>query len=92
MDKLKQIETIKIDRPLTDEERSLVRWMLENGTTEARAFLDQLNRARVVAHCPCGCASVDFNVDGLTEPTGGLNILGDFLYGDEDNLCGAFVF
>jgi hypothetical protein len=66
--------------------------MLEHGSSDARRFLTQLERARVVARCPCACASVDFAVDGLPIPSGGLRVLGDFLYGAAGELRGAFIF
>ena len=80
------------DRPLSVAERALARWMLEHGTPNAAPFLAQLERTRVVSRCPCGCASIDFAVAGLPAPDGGLNILGDFLYGDDTTLAGAFIF
>ena len=80
------------ERPLTAQERALARWMLEHGTPEAPTYLPQLERARVVARCPCGCASVDFAVDGFPMPSGGLRVLGDFLYGAVGDLRGAFIF
>jgi len=66
--------------------------MLEHGKPEASSFLTQLDNARVVALCPCGCASIDFAIFGMPEPDGGLNVLADFLFGDDAHLCGAFVF
>jgi hypothetical protein len=80
------------DRALTKAEYELTRWMLEHGKPHARQFLSQLERARVVSRCPCGCASVDFHIEGKPIPTGGLKILGDFLFGGESDLAGAFVF
>jgi hypothetical protein len=80
-------------RALTDEERTLIRWMLDHAPGDVAPFLQQLDGARVVSGCPCGCASIDLEIDG--HPTGredGLRILADFLYGDETTLCGAFVF
>src|SRR5271165_3539230 len=80
-------------RPLTPDEEQLIRWMLEHGTPEAQAFLSQLEKAKVTAwHCPCGCASINLSIDGLPEPSGGLNILADFIFGTDDDLSGAFVF
>ena len=79
-------------RPLTREERALAHWMLEHSSDEAAAFLPQLERARVVSRCPRGCASVNFEIDGLAKPSGGLHVLGDFLYGGEADLQGAFIF
>jgi hypothetical protein len=66
--------------------------MLEFGGLDASAFLTQLERARVVSRCPCGCASIDFEVTGLPPPSGGLRVLGDFVWGDESDLYGAFIF
>ena len=80
------------ERPLTKAEYDLARWMLENGQVDAREFLAQLDRARVVSRCPCGCASIDLQVEGLPPPSGGLRILGDYLFGAEGDLAGAFVF
>ncbi|MBK9164462.1 MAG: hypothetical protein IPM21_11260 [Acidobacteria bacterium] len=79
-------------RELTTEERDLTCWMLENGTPQASEFLEQLKHARVCSVCPCGCASVNFKIEGMEEPTGGLRILGDFIFGEGDKSAGAFVF
>lgn len=79
-------------RPLTEAERDLARWMLEHGIPDAAGFLPQLERAEVVSRCPCGCASVDFEVAGLPKPGGGLRILGDYVFGNEAEMAGAFIF
>ncbi|MBK8303582.1 MAG: hypothetical protein IPK98_09370 [Chloracidobacterium sp.] len=91
---LRTPEECKVARDLTPEERSLGEWLLKNGEKGADKFLDQLERAKVVALCPCGCASIDFRVEGLPEPVGGLHPLGDFVFGDEstDDLGGVFIF
>lgn len=79
-------------RPLTAREHELAKWMLEHGHTNAAPFLDQLSIARVVSGCDCGCASIHFEVEGRPKPPGGVHILGDYLFGDDSTLCGAFVF
>ncbi len=79
-------------RPLTHAEHELARWILEHGEPRALEFLEQLDRAQVVSRCPCGCASVDFEVAELPAPSGGLKILGDFVFGGESDLAGIFVF
>jgi len=85
-------EPIADRRPLTHPERELTRWMLEHGGPAAAALLPQVDGASVVTRCPCGCASVDFEVAGFPPPTGGLHILGDYLFGGEEDPSGAFVF
>lgn len=87
-----EIKPISEERPLTGAEYELAQWLLEYGEPEAKAFLPQLKQARVVARCPCGCASIDFEVAGHPRPTGGLRILADFLYGSESDLSGVFIF
>jgi hypothetical protein len=82
-----------MDRPLTQDETQLIRWMLEHGNPEAQAFLPQLERAKATPwRCPCGCASINLSIDGLFEPAGGLHILADFIFGTEADLSGIFVF
>lgn len=81
-----------MSRPLTNEERTLVEWMLINGGEQSRAYLKQLALATVVGGCPCGCASIDFSIDGNPRPIGPLELLADFLYGGKEDLAGAFVF
>lgn len=81
------------DRPLSVREASLIRWMLEHGAPGAADFLPQLPDARVVSRCPCGCASVNFSIAGVSPPPGGLGILADFQFHTREGfLCGAFVF
>jgi hypothetical protein len=81
------------DRPLSDEERSLVRWMLEHGESHAPSFLSQLEQARVSSRCRCGCASINFSVAGVEPPTTGMDVLSDYLWNDaEGHKFGAFVF
>ena len=63
------LKPILVDRELTGDERFLAEWMLVYGKPEGKTFLDQLDKARVGALCPCGCASINFNIDrqGLSE-------------------------
>ena len=88
--------TKKLPRPLTKQERTLTRVMIERGDAPAEEkarLLDQLTRATVVSHCPCGCASVNFAIDGkVAEERLGLHVVGDFVSGDDATLCGVFVF
>ncbi len=79
-------------RPLTRSERELAQWMLEHGNPEATEFLPQLDRAAVVSRCYCGCASIDLEVAGLPKPSGGLQILGDYVFGEGTEVAGAFIF
>jgi len=80
-------------RPLSEQERVLVRWMLQHGEPGAERFLGQLDDAVVSGVCDCGCASVDFQIgDRHTDRKTGMTILSDYLYGPESPPLGAFVF
>jgi|SRR5690606_39031237 len=80
-------------RPLSDVERNLARWMLENGTLEAREYLSQLELAEAdLWKCPCGCASFNFRIKGQPKAPPGVHILGDYLIGSGDSLSGAFIY
>src|SRR5882762_9269570 len=81
------------ERKMTAEEERLVRWMLEHGEPEAKPFLQQLELVRVTAwRCPCGCASINFVVEGHTAPSVGLHPIANFVFGDDGEESGIFVF
>jgi hypothetical protein len=82
------------DRLLTEQEASLVRWMLEHGKSSAVDYLSQLAGVRVVSRCHCGCASVNFSVAGVVPNSiDRIGILADFEYRTaEGHRCGVFVF
>ena len=54
-------------------------WLIEHGTPEAREFAPQIERARVVGRCRCGCPTIDLGIDGAkTRTVGASQILSDF--------------
>jgi hypothetical protein len=85
-------EQIRGGRELSTHEHDLIEWMVEHGSAQPQRFLEHLAVARVVSRCSCGCASIDLSVPGRRLPEGGLRIIGDFVFGDDESLCGAFVF
>jgi len=81
------------NRELTEQERRLARWMLEQGGADAAAFLLQLDHAEVTSwRCPCGCASINFEIRGKPIPRPGCHPIVEFVFGDEDTLSGIFLF
>jgi len=81
-----------MNRPLTDSEYRLARWMLEHGTPAASGFLSQLEAAEVTPwRCECGCATLDLAIRGYDKPESGMNLLADFVIGDDD-LAGIFIY
>ncbi len=49
-------------RPLSQEEEKLLRWTLEHGSDEARAYLPQIEGIRAKSSCGCGCPSISLTV------------------------------
>jgi hypothetical protein len=81
------------NRPLTDAEKDLARWMLGHGTEEAKQYLEQLELAEVTPwRCRCGCASINFQIKGYAEAPPGAHILGEFLLNDGDYPGGIFIY
>ena len=75
-------------RPLTQQEATLVRWLLQHGKPGASDHVSEIERLHVVSRCSCGCASVDF----VDEP-GGLEVLSDYKWEDDHgHAFGVFVF
>ncbi len=83
-----------MSRSLTDNELNLVRWLLENGTDTASAYVSQLDTLTVDSMCECGCASINFGVDGTTpDQKSVMTILADYEWdGENGELIGVFVF
>lgn len=80
-------------RPLTESELRLATYMLEQGTPDAKTFLPQLRGASVTSwRCPCGCASINLKIDGRPEAPPGVHILGDFVFGEQEDESGIFIF
>jgi hypothetical protein len=86
--------TIPDARPLTEEERALLGWLIERGTGDVALLRSQLDRASVSARCGCGCASIDLAIDGCQESKDGpMQVVADFAWKtDTGHLCGAYLF
>ena len=84
---------LQSNRPLSASEMSLARWMLEHGEPKAREFLEQLASAEVMPwRCLCGCGSINFQIKGREPAPPGVHILGDFIFGPDNEPAGIFIF
>ena len=87
------MNNILANRPLTPAEFELAHFMLTCGGPEGQQFLGQLEQAEITPwRCPCGCASINFQIKGHPEAGPGVHLLGDFYYGLEDLPTGIFIF
>jgi hypothetical protein len=67
-------------RPLTEEERKLLEWLLANGTPDAKPYLSQIANVNVISECTCGCPTIDLALGDREQPkTGPSVILADFV-------------
>ena len=68
--------------------------MLEHGESFAASYLLQVECVRVCGRCRCGCASIDFAVEGTGgRATPSEGVLADFAWRDDQgHRFGAFVF
>jgi len=82
-----------IERPLTEQERSISLWLLQHGSQEASTFLSDVDRVTVVGTCPCGCDTVDFAVSGCRPANSGMHVLSDYYWVDDDgHTNGIFIY
>jgi hypothetical protein len=81
-------------RDLRPDERTLVTWLLEHGVPGARDYLAQVAAIRLISRCGCGCASLNFEIDGKGWPSrDGMKILSDHEWRDPlGHLFGIFLF
>ncbi|MEZ5415620.1 MAG: hypothetical protein R3F03_15040 [Opitutaceae bacterium] len=81
-------------RPLSEQERALLRWMVEQSSDVGSDLLAQLDRATVATRCSCGCASIDLAVDRAEEDKKEpMELIGDYAWRTKaGNLCGAYLF
>ena len=73
-----KIESIQLNRPLTEAEREILTWLLEHGAKGATAYIAQIPQIKVIRQCGCGCPTLDFTVSGK-HGQGESTIVADFL-------------
>ena len=64
---------------LTQEERTLVEWLIANGSEAAKEYSLQLADISVVGACTCGCPTIDLALENRDQrKTAPSEILADF--------------
>jgi len=54
---------------LTEDERTLLKWLIEHGSSEAQGFFTQFEQASVVGQCGCGCPTINLGIAGALTST-----------------------
>lgn len=83
-----------MQRPLTNDERNLVTWLLDHDTDGTASYGSQIDRVSVDSVCPCGCPAINFAIDGVPPDTKvRMKRLSDYKFDDDDGrLFGVFLF
>ena len=65
-----------------------------NPTVEVDIPLSELDELSVASECRCGCASIDFAINGSpVDQLGGITVIADYLYHSEQKFqMGCFLF
>jgi len=81
-----------VRRPLTIQERDLVRWLIEHAHKNAEHLLPQVERLTVAGKCNCGCPTVDFALDGELVNRKGERMISDWLAEVDGDPVGVMLF
>jgi hypothetical protein len=81
-----------LNRPLTEEEATLLKWLLEHGFRGARDFVSQIERLTVVGKCTCGCPTIYFAFDGRPVKRKGEQLISDYIAEVDKMPVGVMVF
>ncbi len=60
---------VPANRPLTSAECTLLKWLLDNGVSDAEIYERQLTDIHVCSTCSCGCPTIDLAMGDETEGT-----------------------
>lgn len=67
-------------RPLTEEDRILLEWLLLSGSSDTKSYRSQIANVNVVGGCTSGCPSIDLAPgDRELRKTGPSMILAEFV-------------
>lgn len=83
---------IVLKRPLTEQERDLVRWLIEHSDLDSSRFQSQIDRLSIAEKCSCGCPTVCFALDGVPITRKGEQLISDWLAEVDGNGVGAMLF
>ena len=81
-----------IKRPLTDQEREVVVWLLEHSFKNTTDLLPQVERLTVASRCTCGCPTIDFALDGEPVNRKGEQLISDWLAEVDGAEVGVMLF
>jgi hypothetical protein len=81
-----------LNRPVSPQEASLIRWLVEHGDPGAASLSGQVNDLEVVSRCSCGCPTVYFALRGNPTSRKGERNVSDWLARMDGELFGVMLF
>src|ERR1017187_4400943 len=81
-----------LDRPATQHEREIIRFLLEHGDPQYLPLASQIDSLRVVSKCTCGCPTVDFALEGNPPLRKDSHLISDFGATVDDQPVGLLLF
>ncbi len=67
-----------LNRPLTQPEQKLIRWLIEHGEPGHDELIAQIDRLTVIWKCSCGCPTVNFALDSEPVAQKGEGVISDY--------------
>ena len=68
-----------VNRPITNEEGALIRWLLDHGEDGVARFISQIDTLTVASECACGCPTINFAREENGEKQGTARPISDYL-------------
>ena len=81
-----------VDRPITEQEGQLIKWLLEHGVPGSEEFISQIDSLTVISKCRCGCPTVNFALSGKSVLLENKHILADYLATVDSQDVGVILF
>jgi len=79
-------------REITEQEATLVRWLVEHGEPGCDRLLDQIKNLKVISKCNCGCPTIYFALHATGNSRKSERLISDWLAKIGDELFGVMLF
>jgi hypothetical protein len=80
------------NRDLTNQEATLIRWLVEHAGPGCEPLLDQVENLKVVSKCNCGCPTVYFELHNTGNSRKGEKLVSDWIAEMNGEMFGVMLF
>jgi len=81
-----------LNRPITEEERALVSWLLDHGEEGVGHFIPQVETLTVAWVCTCGCPTIDIARDERSGKQESERLISDYVAIVDRQYVGVLLF